>query len=193
MYFVCLLMRFLHRVWTKVDTYVGSETLPDEWELMQLVSVQAYGFASIADLPDFDVPLTFSVNTRDAFWIVSDQRVLYGREAPRKQVEEAGDGVLFILVGDITFELGSFLLSTSSKPHAWNGQLRYCETSAINVSPSTSPTGTFAPSHNPSTLPSSILNRAPSETLSLTPPCTPIFLDSIQYGFTAGYGKFHEN
>merc|ERR1740139_1676156 len=133
------------QVWTKVNTYVGFENNPEEWELIQEVSVRAAGFARIGDLPDFAVPLSFSVNTRHAFRIVSDQRFLYGRGATQKQIEEAGDGILSILTGDMTFDPGSFPPIDSSVAFAWNGELRYCQLSApINI-PSWSPTATIAP------------------------------------------------
>jgi len=128
-----------------MNTYVGFENFPEQWELIQGVSVRAAGFARIGDLPDFEVPLSFSANTRHAFRIVSDQKILYGRRTTQKLKEEAGDGVLSVLVGDMTFDPGSFLPIVSSEPHAWNGQLRYCQTSEIGFSPSTSPTATYAP------------------------------------------------
>jgi len=162
------------QVWTKVNTYVGFENNPEEWELIQEVSVRAAGFARIGDLPDFAVPLSFSVNTRHAFRIVSDQNILYGRSATQKQIEEAGDGILSILTGDMTFDPGSFPPIDSSVAFAWNGELRYCQLSApINI---------------PSAFPSSIPTKSPS----LVFLCTPTLLDSTQWGFTSGYGYYFD-
>jgi len=171
---VSLTNQFIAKVFTKVGSYVGSETDSNVWTLIQEVAVTGQGISAKTSLPPLDNPVAIPAGQRQAFYVMSTGA---GVRYTNGGGEGGGVGELYNSDTHIDFFEGvgkSGTFGSTFRHHIWNGEIFYVKTDFIPEEPSESPS--IAPSSS-SSEPSSDSSSKPSSSTapSVEPTVAPSF------------------
>ena len=116
-------------------------------------------------LDDFGTSVLIPAGSTQAFRLVANKRILYGRLASAPQIAVADTEALSLKSGKMTMKSGTFV-PTSDASYEWNGFMQYCQLSqpALNT-------------------------LQPAPTSPPTQVCSRDELLSYNWGIATGYGK----
>ena len=156
-------------MYTRPGSYEGAITSSDGWDLVhQQAGVQGLGIGQTQMLDQFSVPIMLIAGATQAFRIVADQRILYGRPAPAPQIVIASSAELALKSGLMTSDIGTFV-QTSDTSFNYNGVLEYCLLLDSG---------------------SKGLLQTPAPTVAPPKTCIPTPFNSIYFGISSTYGEF---
>ena len=116
-------------MYTRSGTYEGTEASSSGWILVHKQDgIQGKGLAQIEMLDEFATSVLIPAGSTQAFRLVANKRILYGRVASAPQIAVADTAALSLKSGKMTSDSGTFV-QTSDASYEWNGFMQYCQLS----------------------------------------------------------------